>query len=140
MAKTIVVIDGMGGGLGAQLVERLKALLGPEIRIVALGTNSTATEHMMKAGADRGASGDNAIRVSVGLGDIVMGPIGIVVPNGLMGEISPSTAEAVASARGRRILVPVQQPHFSIVGLEPRPLARLIALAAESAKEALAET
>jgi hypothetical protein len=138
MKKTIVVVDGMGGGIGAQLVERLRSLAGVGVQIIALGTNSSATERMLKAGADRGASGDNAIRTSVGLGDIVVGPIGIAIPNGLMGEISASAAEAVLAARGYRILVPVQQDHFELVGVESAPIAKLVALAAATAVERLA--
>ncbi len=134
---TIAVVDGLGGGLGAQLVERLKAALGDRTRIIALGTNSSATERMLKAGAERGASGENAIKASIGLGDLVMGPIGIVVPNGLMGEISPAIAEAIFSARGRLILVPVQQPHFVLAGLPAQPMSQLVNAAVEAAREAL---
>lgn len=139
MKKTIVVVDGMGGGIGAQLVERLRDLMKDDVQIIALGTNSSATERMLKAGADRGASGDNAIRTSVGLGDIVLGPIGIAIPNGLMGEISPAVAEATLAARAHRILVPVQQDHFELVGLESAPIGKLVALAAAAAAERLAQ-
>jgi hypothetical protein len=135
MKKTIVVVDGMGGGLGAQLVERVRALAGDRLMIIALGTNSSATERMLKAGADRGASGDNAIRTSVGLGDVILGPIGIVIPNGLMGEISTPVAEAILAARGRRIVVPVPQDHFKLVGIVGNPISALIAAAAEAAAE-----
>jgi hypothetical protein len=137
MAITIAVVDGMGGGIGALLVERLKAALGEGATILALGTNSAATERMLKAGADRGASGENAIRVTVAQVDLIMGPIGIIIPNGLMGEIGPAAAQAVSEARGKRILLPVQQPHFSLAGLEPKPLAQLAALTVDMAiKEA----
>lgn len=139
MKKRIVVVDGMGGGIGARLVGRLRESFGERIEIVALGTNSTATERMVRAGADYGASGENAIRVSVGLGCLVMGPIGIVVPNGMLGEISPSIAEAVLSAPGVRILVPVAQDHFIIAGMESKPLGRLIDEAAALALERLGE-
>lgn len=139
MRNTIVVVDGMGGGIGAQVVERLRALAGDDVRIIALGTNSSATERMLKAGADRGASGDNAIRTSVGLGDVIVGPIGVAIPNGLMGEISTAVAEAVLSAAGHRILVPVTQDHFDLVGIETFPIGKLVALAAAAAVEHLAK-
>ena len=88
MKKRIVVVDGMGGGVGAQVIEHLKSILDEGVEILALGTNSGATERMLKAGADRGASGENAIRISVGSGCLVIGPIGIVVPNGMLGEVN----------------------------------------------------
>jgi len=135
--KRIVVVDGMGGGIGAQLAASLKATLGSAAEILALGTNSAATERMLKAGADRGASGENAIRVSAGTGDIIMGPIGIVVPNGMLGEVTPAMAQAVLAAPGLRILIPVNQDHFILAGLESKPLGKLVeeavALAAGSA-------
>lgn len=126
METTIAVVDGLGGGLGAQLVARARQEFGDAMRIVALGTNSAATERMLKAGADRGASGENALRVSIGRADFVLGPIGIVIPDGLMGEISSTMAQAVMEARGERILVPVGQQHFTLVGMESRPVGKLV--------------
>jgi len=137
MDKRIVVVDGMGGGIGAQLVAKLREALGSGVEILALGTNSSATERMLKAGADRGASGENAVRTSVALGDLILGPIGIALPNGMLGEISPAIAQAVLAAPGRRILVPVAQEHFAIAGLEPRPVGRLVEAAAALAAAAL---
>ncbi|HRW23909.1 MAG TPA: DUF3842 family protein [Spirochaetia bacterium] len=139
MRKTIVVVDGMGGGIGAQLIAKTRELVGDSAEIVALGANSGATERMLKAGADRGASGENAVRVSVGLGDVVLGPIGVIAPNSMMGEITPAMAEAVFGARGRLILVPATQQHFTLVGTEKLPMAALIAMAAEAAATAIAE-
>ncbi len=139
MRKTIVVVDGMGGGIGAQLIAKTRELVGDSAEIVALGANSGATERMLKAGADRGASGENAVRVSVGLGDVVLGPIGVIAPNSMMGEITPAMAEAVFGARGRLILVPATQQHFTLVGMEKLPMAALIAMAAEAAAAAIAE-
>jgi hypothetical protein len=124
MKRTIVIIDGMGGGIGVQLIGRIKEL--PDLEILALGTNAVATERMVKAGANRGATGENAIRVSVSLGDFILGPMGIVIPNSLMGEISSSIAEAIMAAPGERILIPLQQDHFTLAGLETLPLARMV--------------
>jgi len=118
----VAVIDGMGGGIGAQLVAQLVAALGNRVEIVALGTNAWATQAMVKAGASRGATGENVVKVSAPLADIIAGPIGIVIPNAMMGEISPMIAEAIASSPARKILIPVNQGHFEIVGLESRPL------------------
>lgn len=119
----IAVIDGMGGGLGVQLVTQLKNQLLSTVEIMALGTNALATNSMVKAGAHRGATGENAIAVSVKRSDIVVGPIGIVIPNALMGEITPRIAEAVAATDARKILIPVNQNHFEIAGLESKPMA-----------------
>ncbi len=137
MKKRIVIVDGMGGGIGSQLVGRVRESVGNGVEIIALGANSGATERMVKAGADRGASGENAIQISVGLGDLVMGPIGIVIPNGMLGEITPTMAEAVLRAPGERILVPVAQEHFILAGVEQKPLGRLLDEAAALAKERL---
>jgi len=139
MRKTIVVIDGMGGGLGSQLVAKARELLGDTVEIIALATNSTAAERMLRSGADRAASGENAIRVSASLGDVVMGPIGIALPNSMLGEITPAIAEAVTSARGRLLLVPVQQSHFTLVGVEKAPMGTLIIQAVEAASALLAQ-
>jgi hypothetical protein len=126
---TIAVIDGMGGGMGEEIVRALRRELSPETVILALGTNAVVTERMMKAKANRGASGENAIRVSINLADIVIGPVGIVLPNAMMGEITSAIAEAVTGARGRKILIPLSQNHVEIVGLAERPLAELISQA-----------
>jgi hypothetical protein len=130
MKIRIVVIDGMGGGIGAALIPRLKesaASAGIEdIEIIALGANASATERMIKAGAHRGASGENAVKVSVALGDFIVGPIGIVIANSLMGEISAGMARAVLSAPGERVLLPLPNDHFHIAGFEGAPLAKLI--------------
>jgi hypothetical protein len=134
MKQSIVVIDGMGGGIGVQLIGKLKDL---DADIVALGTNSTATEKMLRAGAQRGATGENAIRLNVRLADFIMGPMGIVIPGGLMGEISAPVAEAVMTAPGRRILIPLQDHHFHLVGQETQPLARLVDKALTWLKEQL---
>ncbi|NLT94753.1 MAG: DUF3842 family protein [Clostridia bacterium] len=131
----IVVIDGMGGGMGAQLVQGLVKELGDEAEIWALGTNSIATAAMVKAGASRGATGENAIRVSTKGAQIVMGPLGIIIPNALMGEITPQIAEIISSLNCRKILLPVNQPHIELVGFENRPLNDLIKDAIKKVKE-----
>jgi hypothetical protein len=139
MKRTIVVIDGMGGGIGSQLIDKIGELRAEQdLEIIALGTNASAVERMIKAGADRGASGENAVKVSVSLGDFILGPIGIVIPNSLMGEISTVIAEAILAARGEKILIPLQQDHFYLAGLEPVPLARNVEKAVAMLKERLA--
>jgi hypothetical protein len=132
MKKTIVVLDGMGGGIGAELIAKLKtAKINADI--IALGTNSTATERMLRAGAGRGATGQNAVRVSIGLADLILGPIGIVVVNAMMGEITEEIATAVLDARGERILIPLSNEHFTLAGIDTPPLSRMIEKAVEIA-------
>jgi uncharacterized membrane protein len=136
--KTVVVVDGMGGGIGVQLVGKLKdAFDGAGVEIIALGTNAVAVERMVKAGAARGAAGENAVCRSVALGDLVIGPIGIIIGNSMMGEITPLMAQAVLEAPGERILVPIQNEHLTLAGLDGLPLAQMIERAVELARERL---
>jgi hypothetical protein len=137
MKHTILIIDGMGGGIGVQLISRLKEAIDKETEIIALGTNAVATERMMKAGAHRGATGENAIKVSVPSGHFILGPIGIVITNSMMGEITPVMADAVLRAPGERILLPLQNEHFYLAGLEQLPLAKMMDKAVELFKERL---
>lgn len=122
MLMIIAVIDGMGGGLGAQLVASLTVQLGAKAEIIALGANALATNNMIRAGASRGATGENAILVSLRKADIATGPIGIIMANAMMGEITPQIAAAVSDSDARKVLIPVNQSHVEIVGLEPRPM------------------
>jgi len=134
----ILVVDGMGGGIGAQLVSQLSGQLVSGAEIVCVGTNAWATQSMVKAGASRGATGENAVKVMARSADIITGPIGIVISNALMGEITPAMAEAIASSAARKVLVPVTQGHFEIVGMENRPLVLNIRDAAGRIAEILA--
>jgi hypothetical protein len=120
----IAVIDGMGGGIGVQIVTQLRQELPLDTEIIALGANAVATDRMMQAKASRGASGENAIRVSITQADVILAPIGVVIPNSMMDEITPGIAEAIAGAPGRKLLLPVNQPHFEIVGVEWKALAK----------------
>jgi len=103
----IAVVDGMGGGIGAQIVTQLRQELPLDVEVLALGTNAIATQKMMKAKANRGASGENAIRVSINMADFILAPIGVVIPNSMLGEITPAIAQAVAGARGHKLLLPI---------------------------------
>ena len=125
----IAVIDGMGGGIGVQIVTQLRQELPLDTEIIALGANAVATDRMMQAKASRGASGENAIRVSINQADVILAPIGVMIPNSMMGEITPGIAEAIAGAPGRKLLLPVNQPHFEIVGVEWKALTKQIAAA-----------
>ncbi|MEG1914663.1 MAG: DUF3842 family protein [Acidaminococcaceae bacterium] len=125
-AFKIAFVDGMGGGLAAQVINQLAKQVPREVEIIGLGTNAAATAAMVKAGADKGATGENAICFSVQNADLIVGPIGIVLPNAMLGEISPQIATAIASAKGKKILIPVSQNHVQIVGLENKSLTHLV--------------
>jgi len=122
----IAVVDGMGGSIGTQIVIQLRLALPEEAEIMALGTNAIATGSMMRAKATRGATGESAIAFSIGEADIIMGSLSIVVPNSMMGEVTPMTATAVASAHGRKILLPISNPPLDILGIAKKPLQHLI--------------
>jgi hypothetical protein len=121
------VIDGQGGGFGVALIRELKAVFGDALDIWALGANATATEAMMKAKANRGATGENAVRVSLARADVVLGSIAITWANAMMGEISPGLAEAVTSAEAPKILIPLSQEGVVLAGFIGQPLPHLVA-------------
>lgn len=129
----IVVIDGQGGGLGAALVSRLKARLGDSVQLWAVGTNALATSAMRKAGADKAATGENAVCYNAGRADLILGPIGLISANSLMGEISPAIAAAVSAAPARRILVPVSSCGVLVAGAVGQKLEDLLQSAVELA-------
>lgn len=131
----ILVIDGLGGGLGSEIISKLKEI--PNVEIIAVGTNSFATGNMLKAGANRGATGENAIRICSSEVDIIVGPWGIVVPNSMMGEITTEIAEAVSTSKAIKVLIPVSHPRFILIEESSPPLNRLINLAVEKIKEIL---
>jgi NAD(P)-dependent dehydrogenase (short-subunit alcohol dehydrogenase family) len=124
--KTIVVIDGQGGGIGSTVIKKLREGYAEHCVIIALGTNAVATANMLKAGANRGASGQNAIVQTAHHADMIIGPISIVMANAMLGELTPRMAEAIASSRARKILIPLSQENVAVVGVSSDPLPRLI--------------
>jgi len=124
--KRICVIDGQGGGIGATVIKKLKERYGETVEIIALGTNAIATAQMLKARANRGASGENAIVRTVNQVDVIIGPLGIIMAHAMMGEVTVKTAEAIASSSARKILIPLSQENAEIVGVSLLPLPRLI--------------
>ena len=122
----ICVIDGQGGGIGSVIVKRIKEEFGERVEVIALGTNSIATAAMMKARANRGATGENAIVRMAPQADYIVGPISIVMANAMMGEVTPSMAEAISVSPASKILLPLSQEKISIVGVIPRPLPHLV--------------
>ena len=124
--KRIFVIDGQGGGIGRTIIKKLKDLLGETVEIVALGTNAIATAQMLKARANRGASGVNAIVQTVKNIDVIIGPIGIIMAHAMMGEVTPKIAEAVASSTAQKLLLPLSQENIKLIGIPSIPLPQLV--------------
>jgi hypothetical protein len=122
----IAVIDGQGGAIGSTIVKRIRQAIREHVELWALGTNVIATTQMMKAGANRGASGENAICRSVEKVDLVTGTISIIVSNALMGELTPAMAEAIGSCSAPKLLIPLTQETVTIVGSQPEPLPHLV--------------
>lgn len=137
MKKEILVIDAQGGGVGRQLVSRLKTAF-PDAYVAAVGTNSSASSNMLKGGADHAATGENAVVVACRTADLIVGPIGIVIADAMYGEITPKMAEAVGSARARRILIPFQNCYNIIAGVD-KPVSQLIEAAVREAEKILEE-
>jgi len=133
----IAVIDGQGGGIGKYVIERLRKELSDDIEIFALGTNALATAAMLKAKANEGASGENAVIYTSGQVDLIVGPIGIIMANSMLGEVTPRMAEAISSSRAGKILIPVTRRNLEIAGYEPEPLPHLVDNLIKKIKEKL---
>ncbi len=131
----IAVIDGQGGGIGAVITRELREAFAEEIEIVCLGTNAMATGLMLKAGANRGASGENAIVQTVRTVDMVAGTMGIVIANSMMGELTPKMAEAIASSPATKYLLPLRMPGLEIIGGPKEPLPHLVSQLVKRLKE-----
>ena len=124
--KRIGVIDGQGGGIGGAIIKKITESFDAKCEIIALGTNAIATAQMLKARANRGASGENAIVHMAPQLDVIIGPVGIIFPHAMMGEVTLKVAEAVAKSPARKILIPLSQENIDIVGLNLLPLPRLV--------------
>jgi hypothetical protein len=124
--KRFCVIDGQGGGIGAALIKHLKEVYGEHVELIALGTNAIATAQMLKAGANRGASGENAIVQTVRTADLIMGPIAITWANAMLGEVTSGIAAAITSSPAPKILLPLTQESVVLVGVVLEPLPHLI--------------
>lgn len=137
MSGRICVIDGQGGGIGASLIRYLKAEFGEKVELIALGTNAIATAQMLKVGANKGASGENAICRTVAGADCIVGAIAITWANAMLGELTPKIAEAIMSSPATKILLPLSQEKAEIVGLTQEPLPHLVEASVEKIKEVM---
>lgn len=121
----ILIIDGQGGRLGKLLIEKIKSDK-PSLELIAVGTNSIATSVMLKAGADMGATGENPVVVNAKNADVIIGPVGIIVANALMGEVTPKMAQAVGESEAFKLLIPVNKCNNYIVGTKNIGISELI--------------
>ena len=124
----IVVIDGQGGRMGALLCEKIKKTsqnFPSGTELVAIGTNSAATAAMLKAGADCGATGENPVLVACRDADFIIGPLGIIAADSLLGEVTPAMAVAVGSSPAQKLLLPVNRCNHYVIGVQDYSMARL---------------
>ena len=121
----VLIVDGQGGRLGKQLVKEVLERF-PQAELMAVGTNSMATEQMLKAGAQRAATGENAVVVACRKADVILGPMGIVIADALMGEVTPEMAKAVGQSEGVRILLPSDKCCTLVAGVADTGMTALI--------------
>lgn len=131
----VAVIDGQGGGIGRHLTEKIREILGPAIEIIALGTNATAVALMLKAGANEGAAGENAIIYNAPRVDFIVGSLAILVADSMLGEFTPRMAEAVARSPARKLLLSLNRAGVEVVGVVQEPLPHQISRLVERLKQ-----
>ena len=134
----ILVVDGQGGRIGQQLVRAVLTRY-PQLRVTAVGTNSLATAAMLKGGASQGATGENALLVACRRADVILGPMGIVIADALLGEISPTMAVAVGQAQARKILIPLNQCDNVVAGVAGLSIGKLLESAVDELGKLLEE-
>lgn len=122
----IAVIDGQGGGIGTSIIKKIQEVFGESVELWALGTNAIATAQMMKAGANKGATGENAICRCVGLVDVVTGPVSILVAHAMMGEVTGAMVHAIGASPASKVLLPLTQEPIVVVGTVREPLPHLV--------------
>ena len=122
---TVLIVDGQGGRLGKQLVKEVLERF-PQLDVLAVGTNSMATEAMLKAGAPRAATGENAVAVACRKADVILGPMGIVIADALLGEVTPAMAKAVGQSDAVRILLPSDKCSTLVAGVGSQGMSALI--------------
>ena len=134
----VVVIDGQSGRIGQLFVEKVvKAKL--DCQIIAIGTNAIATASMLKAGASMGATGENPVIVAARTADIIVGPIGVLAADSMLGEITPAMAVAVGQSNATKLLLPVNMCHNIVVGTQQLSLSAVLDEAVENLRQLLAK-
>lgn len=125
MKKTVIVVDGQGGGLGKAIVERIKKA-NLNVRVLGIGTNTIATMAMLKAGADDAVTGENAVIYNAQFADYIIGGLGIIAANSMLGEISPAMANAISSSQALKLLIPINKCNLYVVGTQANGLSEKI--------------
>jgi hypothetical protein len=120
----VAVIDGQGASIGSAVIKRIRLAFGGGVEVWALGTNAIATSQMLKAGANRGATGEGAVCHSVNQVDVVVGPISILISNSFMGELTAAMAQSISRCKAIKLLLPLTQEAVHVVGVVPEPLPR----------------
>ena len=133
--KKVLIVDGQGGKIGRQLAELLMPHHGVKLELTVVGTNAAATANMLKSGATRGATGENAVLVNARRADVIAGPLGIVIADALLGEVTPAAALAVGQSDAVKILIPVSRCDNIVAGVKDVSLSAIIAEAAEKILE-----
>ena len=128
-------MDGQGGGIGATIIKGLRESMGNDLTILALGSNSIATSRMMKAGANKGGTGENAIVQTSKQVDVIIGPLAILMANSMMGEVTSEMASAVSSSEAKKLLIPLTQENVRLVGVSGEPLPHLVSQIINLVKE-----
>ncbi len=122
----ICVIDGQGGGIGSAIIKKLREKFLDKIEIIAIGTNSIATSAMLKAKANKGATGENPVKILLDKMDIIIGPISIIIGNSMLGELTPEMATAISMSSAKKFLLPFTQENIEVIGIEQEPLPHMI--------------
>lgn len=122
----IAVIDGQGGGMGKIIIEKIRKEFREDADILALGTNALATSAMLKAGANEGATGENAIVYNSQDVDLIVGSLSIIMANAMLGELTPKMAEVITNSKARKMLIPIYRGNVDIIGLQTEPLPHLV--------------
>lgn len=129
----IVIMDAQGGGMGRMMVEALKHEV-PDQQLIAVGTNALATSAMLRAGADQGATGENAVVVCAAQADVIVAPIGMVLADAMLGEVTERMAAAIGRSPARKILLPVTRCQTVIAGMPKITMAEAVAAAVEAVR------
>ena len=133
----VAVVDGQGGGIGKHIVDKLRRKFPENLSIIALGTNSVATSQMLKAGANEGATGENAICYNADRVEVIIGSIAILAANSMLGELTPKMAQAIGQSDAMKILLPINRAKIEVVGVSDEPLPHQIEAVINRLKEML---
>ncbi len=131
----IMIVDGQGGGIGKAVIETIRRKLGDSLPILALGTNALATAAMLKAGANEGATGENAIVYCAPKADVIIGSIAILAANSMLGELTPAMARAIAESPAEKLLIPLSRLNISVMGVVGKPLPHYVEDVIKALKE-----